>query len=288
MHSHTGLTQFFSGESILRIDDQKIEKIVVKVGDACNGNSEALRCHEDSRRTADGVPDNDRTDGYTAGAAFAEGFANAGHGENRRDAGDWITGGEHDEISGTDSLDHSGSGLGVRSSGEANRLDGILIPALDEIFFETEVTDGSEHSSFDARVAHGQDSRFDSELAGDFCSGVAQGFAIGQQFGAKNMGGEVAIAGVKPGRLSELTHGVEAKESVAFHAPAALLAEFTGQHVDDGIEIRRNVESPPEQIVTGVDDDGQLIGRNNLGESIDKFCAAGAAGENRDHAAPRA
>src|SRR6202035_415679 len=99
------------------------------------------------------------------------------------------------------------------------------------------------------------------------------------------MHGEVAVSSVEPRRLAELPHGLQAEKSIAFHAPAAFAAERAGEHVGDGIDIRRNVESPPEQVVPGVDDQSDFFRRNDLPQSIDEFGAARAAGEYTNHAA---
>ncbi len=106
-----------------------------------------------------------------------------------------------------------------------------------------------------------------------------------EQFRAQQVDGEIAVAGVKPDGLAQFAHGLQAKESVALHAPAAFLAEQSGQHVGDGIEVGRNVESPPLQIVSGVDDDGEIFGGNDLAQAVHKLGAAGASGEYDNHAA---
>jgi hypothetical protein len=75
------------------------------------------------------------------------------------------------------------------------------------------------------------------------------------------------------------------QRKVSPFTPQPLLAELSGHHISDGIEIGRNVESPPEQVVSRIDDDRQLIGGNNLPQPIHKLGAARSAGQNRDHAA---
>src|ERR1700684_3435655 len=62
-------------------------------------------------------------------------------------------------------------------------------------------------------------------------------------------------------------------------------AQFAGQHVGDGIDVWGNIESPPRHVVAGVYDDGEVFGRNNLAQPIDKLGAASPAGKNSDHAA---
>src|ERR1019366_926056 len=118
------------------------------------------------------------------------------------------------------------------------------------------------------------------------CSGgVTERPPGGEQFRTENVSGQIAIAGVKPYRLSQLPHGIQAKKSVALHAPTALLAQSASQHVGDRIQIGRSVQSPPQHVVAGVHDDGQVFRTNDLPESVYELGAARAAGQNRDHAA---
>ena len=95
---------------------------------------------------------------------------------------------------------------------------------------------------------------------------------------------QIAVAGVEPCGFAELPHGLQAKKSIAFHSPSAFAAEQPGENVGDGINVGRNVESPPQQVIAGVHDQSDFFGGDNLAQSIDKLCAASAAGEYADHA----
>jgi len=99
---------------------------------------------------------------------------------------------------------------------------------------------------------------------------------------------EIAISGVEPDGLAELTHVLQAEKSIPLHAPAALATQHAGENVRDGVDVGRNVESPPEQIVSRIDNEREFFGGENLAQAIHKFCAAGAARQHRDHAALRA
>src|SRR5689334_22156312 len=94
---------------------------------------------------------------------------------------------------------------------------------------------------------------------------------------------QVAIPRVKPRWLAELSHGLQAEKSVALHAPSALAAQHAGEHVSDRIDVGGNVESPPQQVIASIDDDGDVLGGHGLAQAVDKLCAAGAAGEHADH-----
>ena len=180
--------------------------------------------------------------------------ANSGHGKYWADAGDGIAGSNEYRIGGDDGFDHSRRGLGVGGSGKTHRIHRILIPALHEIFFETQLAGRRIHASLDARIAHGQNARLHAELIADRRRGFGKRLAFRQQARAQQVHGQVAVAGVEPGGLAELSHGLQAKKSIALHAPAALAAEQAGENVGDRIDVRGNVESPPQQVVAGVDD----------------------------------
>src|SRR5215831_6308547 len=96
---------------------------------------------------------------------------------------------------------------------------------------------------------------------------------------------EVAIACVEPCRFAELPHCLQAKEGVAFDAPSALAAQHAGEDVGNRVNIWRDVETPPHQIVACVHHESDLFGGHDLPQAIDKFRTAGAAGEDADHAA---
>src|ERR1700678_2267756 len=99
------------------------------------------------------------------------------------------------------------------------------------------------------------------------------------------MGGQIAIAGMKPGGLSQLPIAIQAKKRVALYSPAALLAQFSGQHVSDGIEIGGSIQSPPHQVIAGVHDNCELFGGNDLPQAVDELGASSAPSQNRYHAA---
>ena len=136
----------------------------------------------------------------------------------------------------------------------------------------------------DAGIAHGQDRGLNAKLGGDFEGCFGESLSLTEQFGAEQMDGEVAVADVKPDGLRQFFHGLQAEKRVAFYSPAAFFAQQTGQNVGDGIEIGRNVEAPPLEIVAGVHDDGQFFGGDDLAQAIDELGAASPTGEHYDHA----
>src|SRR5215475_11615082 len=101
------------------------------------------------------------------------------------------------------------------------------------------------------------------------------------------MNGQVTIAGVEPDGLPQLSHVLQAEEGVALDAPSALTAQHAGESIGNRVEVGRNVESPPEQVITGVDDDCELFGRDHLAQAVDELGSAGPACQYCDHAALR-
>src|SRR5581483_4572477 len=99
---------------------------------------------------------------------------------------------------------------------------------------------------------------------------------------------QIAVARVEPRGLAELSHGLQAEKCVALHSPAALAAQHAREHVGDGVNVGRDVESPPQKIVAGVDDKGDFFCRHDLAKAIDELCAPCSAAEDTDHAALRA
>ena len=62
------------------------------------------------------------------------------------------------------------------------------------------------------------------------------------------MNSEIAISGVKPCWFTELPHGLQTEKRVALYSPPAFATEQAGENVGNRIYVRRDVESPPEQV----------------------------------------
>ena len=99
---------------------EKIEKIFVSFGYAGDRAGQPVGSHENARGSGDGSVSYDWTYGGNFAARAAQSVANAGHGENRADAGDGIAGSDENRVGGHDGFDHSGRGFGVGRAGEAH------------------------------------------------------------------------------------------------------------------------------------------------------------------------
>ncbi len=97
------------------------------------------------------------------------------------------------------------------------------------------------------------------------------------------MGGKIKIAEAEPCRLPQTRHALHAAETVALDAPSAVDAELASESVEDGVDVGRNVQPPPVNVVAGVDDDGQIFWSDLVMQALNQFCATRAACENDDH-----
>src|SRR4029077_16009266 len=129
-----------------------------------DGAGQSVRLHENAGWAGDRSVPNDGADGSDLPACSQQGVMNARHRQNGTDTGDGIARGNQHGVSVRDRVDYSGSRLRIGSPGEAHGLYRILIPALHEIFFETELTDRGIDTSFYSRVAHGQNPCLHAEL----------------------------------------------------------------------------------------------------------------------------
>src|SRR4029077_20636712 len=135
-------------------------------------------------------------------------------------------------------------------------------PALHKIFLETELANGRTDSGFYSRIAHGKDASLDTEFGCNLDRGFGQSFSLREQFRTKQVDGEITITHVKPDGLSQLAHGLQAVKGVALHAPATFFAEQAAENVGDGIQVGRDVQSPPLEIVAGIHDECDVLGRD--------------------------
>src|SRR5207248_4066596 len=75
----------------------------------------------------------------------------------------------------------------------------------------------------------------------------------------------------------------EALECVPFNSPSVDWIGQARQRVNDRIEIGRDVQAIHLEVVSGVADDEDLLGRVHSREAIEKAGCAYAAGQSNDH-----
>src|ERR1700693_1788063 len=99
------------------------------------------------------------------------------------------------------------------------------------------------------------------------------------------MNRKIAIPRVEPRGLSQLSHRLQTKKSIALYPPAPLPAQQAGQNVENRIEVRQYVKSPPQQVIACIHHHRDLFRRDDLPQPIDKLRSARAAREYANHAA---
>src|SRR5207249_4740016 len=92
----------------------------------------------------------------------------------------------------------------------------------------------------------------------------------------------------EPGRESEPAQGRQAGEAVAREPPPATLRCEAGERVDDGIEVRRDVEPEELLVVAGVADDREPPRVNAPDEAREEPGPAHATRQHRDPHGERA
>src|ERR1700688_4599740 len=99
------------------------------------------------------------------------------------------------------------------------------------------------------------------------------------------MRSQITVANTEPRRFAEIFHCLQAVKGIAANSPSALAAQNVGEHVSNGVYVRRNVQAPPLMIVASVHDDCEFFRRNQAAEAVHKLGATRAPGKDDDHAA---
>ena len=77
------------------------------------------------------------------------------------------------------------------------------------------------------------------------------------------MHAEVAVAQLEPIRLAETPQHLHGAPALIGHTPATLRVRQAGKRVHDGVDVGRNAEPHVLEIVARIDDDGELLRRQN-------------------------
>ena len=108
-------------------------------------------------------------------------------------------------------------------------------------------------------------------------------FAVVQPAGSFHMQSDIAIAETEPGFAAQSFHGFHERPGFVVTAPAEFAIGQPGQRVRHGIDVGRDRQAEMLEIVAGVDDDEQFLGRHDARQTQREFGAADAAGEGDDH-----
>ena len=169
---------------------------------------------------------------------------------------------------------------------EADLADVGRLAQSDEVVLEVEPAVVGADLGAHRLVGHRQDRRRDAAGALQVehrSVSVAPG---PQPRAARDVGREVVVAEAEPRLLAVLGQGVDDGPGLAGHAPAALVVERAGEHVEDRVVVGHHEQAVPFDVVAGVDDDRRVaIGECQL-EPVRQLRATGPAGEDDDLHAP--
>ena len=93
--------------------------------------------------------------------------------------------------------------------------------------------------------------------------------------------GEVAVAELEPDVHAELAQAVHDREGVAAQPPSALV-DAVGEPEADEVGVGRDVGAVDVDVVAGVRDHHELLGRDDVEHAARELRAAGPAGEHHD------
>jgi len=209
-------------------------------------------------------------------------FSNARHGENRADTDERIAGADDDATGVADGFEDAGSGVRVLYACEVNAPDSRLGAMLDEIFLKMHIAVAGFDDSGNGLIGHGENARFDAESVTNGVGRLGESFSLGKHRGAVNMRGEIAIAEIEPSFATVYGEAFEEMKSLAAHAPAFRGIDDSGERVGDDVQVGRNFQTVHNDVVAGVNDDGEVARIHRMGEAEEKLRCADTAGECRD------
>ncbi len=170
----------------------------------------------------------------------------------------------------------------VLYSGKVDAADSRLSTMLDEIFLKMHVPLAGFDDRRNGLVGHGQDAGFYAEGVTDGIGDLRESFAMGKHFGAVNVGGEIAIAEIEPSFAAIGAEPLEEMKSFTAHAPAFGGIDDSGERVRNDVEVGRNFQTVHDDVVAGVDDDGEAVWIHGMVEPEQKFRCPDTAGESSD------
>ena len=260
-----------------QIDDEHVEKIFVGLRDTSDGAGPAFAAHQKSGGTGDGIATDDRADSHDGRRGVAQCFANAGHGKDRAHAGDWVARRKNHGLGGGDAFEHTRRRTRFLRALEVNAAHFNLVTLANKIFLKVQGAVRRVHHGCDAVVRHRKDAGTNLHATGQVGGDVAERQTFAQQIGASQVSGQVKVAQAEPRGLAEARHALKAAKAIVFNAPAALDAQRIGQRIKNGIDVGRDMQSPPLDVVASIDDDSEVLGRDNVVQALHQLRSPGSA-----------
>src|ERR1700736_6766952 len=183
---------------------------------------------------------------------------------------------------------HGGHELGMRARLRRSVVGQFLYfrraaPAH-EIVLEVEPSVGTAHARAHAVIAHGQDARADIEPPAEIVGDARERLARRVPARALDVGCKVAVAEPEPGRPAEPRERRHEVPGFVTPPPALVRIANAGERVHERVEIGRDREIEMLEVVPGVGDDDQPLGRHDAAQAERELGAADPAGERHDGA----
>lgn len=94
--------------------------------------------------------------------------------------------------------------------------------------------------------------------------------------------GEIAIAKIEPGFAAIDAESFQEMKRFAAHAPAFGGIDDAGQRVRDDVQVGRNFQAVQDDVIAGIDDDGEVVRIHGAIKTEKQFRCADTAGKSCD------
>ena len=161
-------------------------------------------------------------------------------------------------------------------------VDLVLVPSPDEPLLERERPGRSDDGRPHGVVRRGQEPRRESGPLDEVRGDRRERFPASQRLRADEMEPEVEVAEEEPSLATPLPSRLERSPRLPGPTPAALLVVQSGERVQNGVEVGRDMEAEHLDVVADVADHRQLAGVEDVVQPTRELRASHAAGEADD------
>ena len=130
-------------------------------------------------------------------------------------------------------------------------------------------------------VGDGKQREFEPPQPGEVGRDLTQRASGAEPLGAPHVRRQVAVADLEPRLLAQLGQLAERRQRVAAHAPAEFALE-SGKGVDDRVDVGRDVQPMPLEVVADVADGGDVRRVGGAAQPFEESGGAHAAGQHGD------
>jgi len=134
---------------------------------------------------------------------------------------------------------------------------------MNEIFLKVDPAFLGQQTRAHAVVRHRNDARPDAQAAAQVGGHRGQGFAVAESTRPLHVKREVTVAELEPCLPTQRLHRLHEGPGFVVPTPAEIAIGETGEGIGDGIDVRRDRQAEMFEIVPGVHDDQQFLGRQN-------------------------